>query len=314
MPAAAVVAVGTALVGAYTANKQSKAVKSAANTQARSADNASQVQWDMFNRATQLNEPFRQGGLTGLQEYMQFLGLPTSSVTNATTAQQSAMSPSGAIEWFDPNSRVPVADPESYRNDPLYKRAWDEVWAYHKGRFDKTSDRAALGNHLQSIYDRQRAAQQTATPATGAATTGGGALTPQQITNKLRATPGYQFAFNEGQRALESSAAARGGLFSGAAAKALTKYGQGVADQQYGTHLNRLAGLAGLAQTATNQTNQLGMATANNVGQNMMNAGAARASGINGSADAWSGFAGGLTGLAGLALGRNGGNWGWGGV
>lgn len=294
---------GASLVGGY---MSSKGAKDAAKASARGSDRAAQVQWDMFNQARQDNEPFRQGGLTGLQEYMSFLGLPTSSVMNATTAQQSAMSPSGAIEWFDPNSRVPVADPESYRNDPLYKRAWDEVWQHHNGRFDKTSDRTALGNHLQSIYDRQRAAQQTATPATG---TTGGALTPQQITDKLRATPGYQFAFNEGQRALESSAAARGGLFSGAAGKALAKYGQGVADQQYGTHLNRLAGLAGIGQTATSQNNQIGMQTAGNVGQAYQNAGNARASGIAGSANAWGSTLGQLAGIGGYMYGNR-----WGGI
>lgn len=294
---------GASLVGGY---MSSKGAKDAAKASAQGSDRAAQVQWDMFNQARQDNEPFRQGGLTGLQEYMSFLGLPTSSVMNATTAQQSAMSPSGAIEWFDPNSRVPVADPESYRNDPLYKRAWDEVWQHHNGRFDKTSDRTALGNHLQSIYDRQRAAQQTATPATG---TTGGALTPQQITDKLRATPGYQFAFNEGQRALESSAAARGGLFSGAAGKALAKYGQGVADQQYGTHLNRLAGLAGIGQTATSQNNQIGMQTAGNVGQAYQNAGNARASGIAGSANAWGSTLGQLAGIGGYMYGNR-----WGGI
>lgn len=294
---------GASLVGGY---MSSKGAKDAAKASAQGSDRAAQVQWDMFNQARQDNEPFRQGGLTGLTEYMQFLGLPTSSVTNATTAQQSAMSPSGAIEWFDPNSRVPVADPESYRSDPLYKKAWDEVWQYHNGRFDKTSDRVALGNHLQSIYDKQRAAQQTATPATGAT---GGALTSQQITDKLRSLPGYQWQFNEGVRALDSSAAASGGLFSGKAAKALTQYGQGMADQQYGTHLNRLAGLAGIGQTATSQNNQIGMQTAGNVGQAYQNAGNARASGIAGSANAWGSTLGQLAGIGGYMYGNR-----WGGI
>lgn len=302
---------GATLVGGY---MQSKGAKDAAKASAGGADRSAQVQWDMFNRATQLNEPFRQGGLTGLQEYMAFLGLPTSSVMNASSAQSSAMAPSGAVEWFDWSRPTPVAEPEAYRNDPLYKQAWDEVWAHHNGRFDKTSDRQAIANHLQSIYDRKRAEQQAAQPA-ATSTGGGAALTAQQITDKLRATPGYQFAFNEGQRALESSAAASGGLFSGKAGKALTQYGQGMADQQYGTHLNRLASLAGLGQAATAQNNQMGMQTAGNVGNALQNAGNARASGIAGSANAWGSTLGQLAGLGGYAYGNRGGNsWGWGGI
>lgn len=53
------------------------------------------------------------------------------------------------------------------------------------------------------------------------------------------ADPGYQFRLQEGQKALERSAAARGGLFSGRAAKDLTNYGQGAASQEYGNAFNR---------------------------------------------------------------------------
>lgn len=115
----------------------------------------------------------------------------------------------------------------------------------------------------------------------------GAGYNAQQVTDKLRATPGYGFAFGEGQRALDSSAAARGGLFSGAAAKALTKYGQGMADQQYGTHLNRLASLAGMGQTAQTQVGGWGQQAAGNVATGLQNAGNARASGLMGSANAW---------------------------
>ncbi|MFK5283483.1 hypothetical protein ACI3PL_28310, partial [Lacticaseibacillus paracasei] len=40
------------------------------------------------------------------------------------------------------------------------------------------------------------------------------------------ADPGYAFRMREGQRAIESSAAARGGLLSGGTGKALVNYGQ----------------------------------------------------------------------------------------
>lgn len=63
-------------------------------------------------------------------------------------------------------------------------------------------------------------------------------------------TPGYQFQFDEGQRSAESSAAARGGLVSGATLQALQARGQGLANQEYNTYLNRLSGMTNSGQNA----------------------------------------------------------------
>ena len=45
--------------------------------------------------------------------------------------------------------------------------------------------------------------------------------------------PGYQFRMDEGVKALDKSAAARGRLLSGAQQKGVTEYAQGVASQEY---------------------------------------------------------------------------------
>jgi hypothetical protein len=60
------------------------------------------------------------------------------------------------------------------------------------------------------------------------------------IQNALRNSPGYQFRLSEGTQALDRSAAARGGLLSGAAQKELTNFGQGLADQTYNDYLSNL--------------------------------------------------------------------------
>ena len=46
-------------------------------------------------------------------------------------------------------------------------------------------------------------------------------------------SPGYQFTLNEGLKAVDRSAAARGGLLSGRAVKEATRYAEGVANQDY---------------------------------------------------------------------------------
>lgn len=63
-----------------------------------------------------------------------------------------------------------------------------------------------------------------------------------------QADPGYAFRLGEGQKALERSAAARGGLISGGALKAATRYGQDMGSQEYQNAFNRYQ---------TNRTNQL---------------------------------------------------------
>jgi hypothetical protein len=92
-------------------------------------------------------------------------------------------------------------------------------------------------------------------------------------------SPDYQFSFDEGNRAVNAGLAARGLSNSGRAMKELTRYGQGMASQQLGNYVNRLAAMAGVGQTATNQTGNLGANAATNAGQTTQAAGDARASG-----------------------------------
>lgn len=112
--------------------------------------------------------------------------------------------------------------------------------------------------------------------------------------------PGYDFRMQQGQQALERSAAARGGLMGGGGLKALSRYGQDYASNEYGNAYNRfnadrdrrfgrLSSIAGIGQTANNQVGAAGQNYANQAGQNMM--GAANAAGASGiaSANAWGG-------------------------
>lgn len=75
--------------------------------------------------------------------------------------------------------------------------------------------------------------------------------------SSVRSLPGYQFQMDEGQRALDNSAAARGSLNSGKSIKDTLRFSQGLADSTYGSQLARL--LAGSqfglgATTAQNAT------------------------------------------------------------
>ena len=68
----------------------------------------------------------------------------------------------------------------------------------------------------------------------------GGYDPSRTLAENFQVDPGYEFALEQGQRALTNQAATRGLLESGAFAKDLVGFGQGMANQQYGGYLQRL--------------------------------------------------------------------------
>jgi hypothetical protein len=68
---------------------------------------------------------------------------------------------------------------------------------------------------------------------------GYGSLNTPFEQTKFTEDPGYGFRLAEGQKALERSAAARGGLLSGSAMKGTLNYAQGLASQEYQNAFNR---------------------------------------------------------------------------
>ncbi|CAB4152386.1 hypothetical protein UFOVP610_9 [uncultured Caudovirales phage] len=88
--------------------------------------------------------------------------------------------------------------------------------------------------------------------------------------------PGYEARLKEGYKAVNGMASARGGLNSGATMKALTRYGQEFASNEYGKaydrQFNRLSTLAGYGNGLNPSLSNAGSNYASNVGNNMMGA------------------------------------------
>jgi hypothetical protein len=132
--------------------------------------------------------------------------------------------------------------------------------------------------------------------------------------DKFQADPGYAFRMSEGMKALERSAAARGGLLSGATLKGTQRFGQDLASQEYQNAFNRyqaeragtlnpVQALAGTAQSGANvlgqQAGQMGTNISNALGAygsaaqgNIIGSGNAQASGYMGGANAIAGGVG----------------------
>lgn len=102
----------------------------------------------------------------------------------------------------------------------------------------------------------------------------------------FQATPGYQFRVDEGMKGLQRAAAAGGGLDSGATRKAALRYGQGIAADEYGTYMNRLAALSNTGQTASNNAFAGFQGLGGSLANNALAAGNAQSAGIIGAANA----------------------------
>jgi hypothetical protein len=206
-PVTAIVGGGSVVSGVMGA----KAAKSAAKTQAASADRAAELQQEQFDKQVELQAPFREAGLTAQNKLLDYLGLS-------------------------------------------------------EGAGGKYARDFGMADFQQD--------------------------------------PGYAFRMSEGMKALDRTAAARGGMLSGAALKGAQRFGQDLGSQEYqnafnryqtnrANQLNPLQSLMGASQTATNAMGQAGQNYATNAGNAYMNAGNARASGYVGSANAWSNALGG---------------------
>ena len=215
MVAAAVI--GSAVIGGGVAMSASS---KAAKAQTKAAQDANAAQERMFEKQTQLQEPFRQGGLTAQNEIMQLLGIG--------------------------------------------------------------GDKTAAGY---------------------------GSLGKSFGTDQFQQDPGYAFRQAEGMKALERSAAARGGLMSGSAMKGIQRFGQDLASQEYQNAFNRyqveraaklnpLQSLMGSGQSSANVLTGAAGQMGQNEASNIYNAGQARASGYIGQANALNNALGQVTGYA----------------
>jgi hypothetical protein len=92
----------------------------------------------------------------------------------------------------------------------------------------------------------------------------------------FQTSPGFQFAFDQGMNAVQGSVAGRQGLNSGAAMQELNRFGQGIANQEFGNYLQRLAGLASSGQSAAGSQANISQNAASQMAGNTMQGGMMR--------------------------------------
>ncbi len=253
------IAAAAAIAGALISSSSSS---DAADAQTAAADKSSATQLQMYKQQREDLAPYRAVGVPALNQLASQLGINTN--------------PAGG---YDPAE-------------------WSSTW--HKfadpyGRYIDADSSEGRQIQQQVISDLNARGIK---PASNASTDPNfGALNKKFSQSDFEADPGYNFRLQEGLKAVNASAAAKGLLQSGANLKGINRFAQDSASQEYGNafnrfqldqgnQFNRLAALSGIGQTATQQLNTAGQGLANNLSANQIAAGNATSAGIIGQGNA----------------------------
>lgn len=260
MPAVgAIVGAAGSLVGG---KMQSDAAGKAGDASTAASRDAIQAQVAMYNQSRADTMPYQVTGTGALNMLAGMYGLPTYSAPMS--------------------NGITITQPE-----PAKKKK--------RSLFDKVTDPANLaGQFGGTSYDPMGFFSSGSTGGGGGLTisaggggggigggAGGGVITPgTQLADysQFYETPDYLVARDEGINALDRGAAARGGLYSGGADADRMTFGSNLGSKAFGNFQNSLFRLAGLGGSANSELNSLGQNTAGQIGNQLTNAGDARAS------------------------------------
>jgi len=251
----AVAAIGGALIQGSAAKKAAKAQEAAANRDiAFQTETRDLIRGDLA--------PYRTGGYTAQQALDYELGLGSKPMIGGTAPQIETYSIPGM-----------VSDPRhgSHNSDQGWNRN-----PYAGGMGPAGAPGATGARTGYRVNGKEFATLQEAQAYANANRTGGteyGGYTK---------TPGYDFRLQQGQDSLQAGAAARGGLYSGAAMRDLLKYGQDYGSNEYGNYLSRLGARADTGMNAAQMSGQASQQAAAGVSNALGDLGNARAAGAIG--------------------------------
>jgi hypothetical protein len=268
---------GAALVAGATvasAAVSSRSASRAARAQGRASSDAIAAQQESEERALNMQRPFYEAGYAATAAMMDMAGLDRSGMGEA--ARHAAAEERGVV-WGD--TLLPEG---TYSDSPGNKKGHN---IYYKGkRIGWVKPGGPAGKFVNDTgFDIDAAFREAA---------GTGKTTPGDLSAydkyDWKTDPGYQFRLDEGMKALERSAASRGILNSGGTLRGATRYAQEYASGEYQRVFDRISMIAGRGQSSASQGAQTVVNTGTNVGNALMNAGDARASGYIAQGNAWS--------------------------
>jgi len=255
-------------------------------------DRALDIQEDIYNENKQYIQPYYDTGLSGLEMLSNMMGIGSSreqlynelapSYTTETTSTTGGMG--GQDLYIDENGQLTtqpryIGDVSNAATTSQYNTPFSTNETVTNSEVDLDGLNAAIAAEME--------AEQSAD--------GFGSLMQTFGMDQFEADPGYQFRLDEGQKALERAAAARGQYYDPSTVKALSEYNANMADQTYmdsynrynndqTNMFNRLASMAGIGQTATGQLTGVGNNYSNAASQTLGSVGSAVQSAANANA------------------------------
>jgi hypothetical protein len=214
-----------------------------------------------------------------------------------------------------------LSSPEGYAPRPTREQIADELANNHYKKYGKNyttkSNMGQVNAKIDRIY-RERLAEwekglqeyEANNPNWQSQDPEFGSLLKEFTGDDLENDPGFQFRLSEGEKGINRNLAARGGWDSGAALKALARYNQDFASNEFGDAFNRDAATKGRIYSFLSGTSNAGQAAASTMASNAQGAANSMAgtsnafgnsiAGLNaGAADDWSN---GLQGAIGNAI------------
>lgn len=292
----AAASVGGGLFGKSSAKKaakiQSGAAQKASDAMTASTNAANTVLGDAYREQSSALMPWLNAGGNALNELAWGFGQNPSQ--------------------FDPNAQLgPRKTEADYRTELVdsfttkaQRNKYGDIKANQSDKVDEAGLKAAIAKRIAEDDARYSTAGQQAYQGQGEQ---GGFLRNFGMQD-FQEDPGYQFALDQGQRGIQGSAAAGGSLLSGATLKALTRFNQDTANNQFQNsfdrfnqnktqNMNALFNLSGIGQQSAGQIGAYNMNANNNIANNLntlgmakggllQQAGNAQASGVMGGANA----------------------------
>ena len=245
------------------------------------------LQEQMYDDSVERTQPYYDTGTASLGKLADLLGIQGGSQRSRSqiydelapqyTTQQETAGNSMSNIFVDSNGRAYDFDntPSSYAINAMrtngggygddWRAAYNKYQAGSEPVMQESINYDGLNSAVDDIYSNQ------STPD------GYGSLLQSFGMDQFQEDPGYQFRLDEGQKAIERSAAARGQYYDPSTVKALNDYNGNQANQTYGDAynrynndqnnvFNRLAAVSGIGQTANASLNQAGQANATNAG------------------------------------------------
>ena len=227
-----------AAISLFSGSQQADAAESAAGVAGAASDRATALQKQMFDRQMAGLEPNRQAGLVAQNRLMELLGLRMPAQAGG----------GGGAPYMRSDAELRNALSGQFTYGPSQAEVGREGgMTPTAGGIDEAGLSRAMAAARQGDQNAMNNYQPPQVVAAGQSADFGKYARDFGMSD-FQQDPGYAFRLSEGQKVLERNAAARGGLISGGALRAATRYGQDMGLQEYANAFNRYQ---------TNRANQL---------------------------------------------------------